>query len=113
MKKAYRVKKNRDIEAIIHYRKVVRTTYFKVFKKPQTVVSHYRVAISVPKKFGNAVERNRIKRQVRAIVSNMVVSQGWDILIIVNKEAKGLAFSILEDQLTKSFKKQNLLEVKS
>ncbi len=112
MKKAYRVKKNRDIEAILHYRKGVHSTSFKVFKKPQNNGTHFRFAVSVPKKFGNAVKRNRIKRQIRSVIAQLPIAQGWDILIIVKPMAKELTYSSLEKELVICLTKQQLLEVK-
>ena len=111
MKKAYRVKKNRDIETILKHRKGVSSEALKVFKKPQDEVTHFRFAISVPKKFGNAVERNRIKRQIRAIVSHLSMAQGWDILIIVKPTARELKYASLENEIIELFNKQKLLEV--
>lgn len=65
MKKAYRVKKERDFQKVFHQGKSYANRNFVVYvlEKDQ---AHFRVGISVGKKIGNAVERNAVKRKIRA-----------------------------------------------
>ena len=112
MKKLYRVKKNRDIEKILKARLVKRTQYFKVYKKQNPNQLHFRFAVSVSKKTGNAVLRNKMKRRLRMIISTLKIKNGFDIFIIVNQEAASLNFEILSQELIKALKLSNLLEVK-
>ena len=64
MKKKYRVKKADEFQTIIEHRKFVScpslVLYVKARKEDQS-----RIGISVGKKLGNAVVRNKTKRQVR------------------------------------------------
>lgn len=40
-----------------------------------------RYGFAIPKRVGNAVTRNRIKRRLRAIVNNTDHPRGWDFVI--------------------------------
>ena len=41
-----------------------------------------RVGLSVSKRIGNAVVRNRVKRRLRELVRQMFIPDGWDIVFI-------------------------------
>ena len=83
MKKAYRVKKSQEIEQILKEKKYRSSTAFSIYQKKQTETIHFRYAISVGKKLGNAVERNRLKRQIRAIVRETMKQE---IVMLLKKQ---------------------------
>lgn len=66
-----------------------------------------RIGISVNKKIGNAVTRNRVKRQTRAMCDSLVeyTSHTFDIVIIVKAEFLNCSFNdnkiILNNLLSK------------
>lgn len=84
MKKQFRVKSNERFGEIIHQGKC---------KKNSAYVIHYlnndeniiKVGISVSKKIGKAIIRNKIKRQIRSMLSEILdfSSKSIDIIIIV------------------------------
>jgi ribonuclease P protein component len=49
---------------------------------------NFRVGISVSKKLGNAVTRNRLRRQIRACVMKTLRerSQGFDLVFVARRE---------------------------
>lgn len=112
MKKRFRVKKTEQIETIIHARKMVKNRYFRLYKKENHDAAHFRFAVSVSKKYGKAYERNKIKRQVRAIVAAQTIHQTVDFLIVVSPQTKSLSFRAIEDALCSLLARHNIIEVK-
>ena len=109
MKKEYRVKKGSEIESIMRKRQSTGNRFFVVYKKENHENEHFRAAISVSKKFGNAVKRNKIKRQVRVVVSSLDVSPKNDLFIVIKNNANTLEFDDIKKQITILIKKQNIL----
>ena len=60
MKKEFRVKRNEDFSKIIARKKSFANSCFIIYKD-ENQMGHGRVGISVSKKLGNAVTRNKIK----------------------------------------------------
>ena len=86
MKVVNRIKANEDFAlAIKNGRSLKSDSYFVHYRKNELNV--IRVGISVSKKLGNAVVRNRIKRQVRAICDLLISydSMSMDIVLIIRK----------------------------
>ena len=65
VEKAYRIKKNSDFQTIYKKGKSVANRQFVVYTYNNNENEHFRLGISVSKKLGNAVTRNRIKRAIR------------------------------------------------
>ena len=101
MKKQYRVKKNQEIELILKENKRYSNPYFSMYKKKNQETSHLRYAISVGKKIGNAVVRNKIKRQVTSIIDNLNLNlnTNTDVFIIVRPKVKELKYEEMVKQL--------------
>ena len=93
MDKAHTIKKNQEFENIMKTGKRNNNQFFTLYtKKPETI--NYRIGISVPKKLGNAVLRNKIKRQVKTILHDLSkefpIQQ--DCIIIINRPFLELSF---------------------
>ncbi len=101
MKKQYRVKKNQEIEAILANKKSYYNSYFSIYKMNNPKTSHFRYAMSVGKKIGNAVERNSLKRKIRAALQciNIPLDNNIDIFIIARPKAKELEFKDMVKQI--------------
>lgn len=110
MKKQYRVKKSKEIEAILKRHRISSSPYFTIYIKEQNhETQHFRYAMSVGKKIGNAVVRNHIKRQIRAIVRNVNIIPQVDVFIVEKVKIKDLSFQEIEKELCFLFRKQKLL----
>lgn len=61
-----------------------------------------RVGITVSKKIGTAVERNRCKRIIRAAYRNVQpqITGGWDFIFVARSRTRFLKSSALQEILT-------------
>src|SRR5690625_6011044 len=65
MKKAFRIKDNKEFQEVFQKGKSFANRQLVVYYKKKPMQSHFRIGLSVGKKIGNAVTRNRIKRYLR------------------------------------------------
>lgn len=85
MKKDTRVKSTREFQRILNKRRFKNSKSFTVYTD-QIQFNKSRFGISVPKKLGNAVLRNKTKRQVRSLVQSLHQIDGsFDYIIMVRK----------------------------
>lgn len=104
MKIVNRIKDSKDFAITIKTGKAYRNKSYTVHIA-KNGLTYTRVGISVSTKVGNAVVRNRIKRQIRAIVRELVDfnAQSFDIVIIARKPFLDVGFndnkSLLSDLL--------------
>ncbi len=97
MKKKFIVKSTRDFQDIIKTGKCKKNKSFVIYLKKNNLLFD-RFGISVSKKLGNAVFRNKYKRKIRVIVDNYkkVYINSEDYIIILRKTAVGKSFAELE-----------------
>jgi ribonuclease P protein component len=99
MKKINIIKETNDFDKLIKHRQYFSNRYFVIYIMGKAE-KYYRFGISIPKKIGNSVTRNKIKRQIKSIIdNNKNFNKEIDYVIIVRKEINDI------DYLTKS---QNL-----
>lgn len=109
--KKFIIKKNYHIGEIIAGRDVNGNKYFTVYKKKNNG-EHFRYAISIGKKYGNAVQRNKIKRQIRHIIYQLSseICPNYDIVIIVKPKANTLeSYLMIEKQIKHVLTKAKIL----
>lgn len=76
---------------------------FTILKAPKTH-TFGKILIMVPKTYGNAPERNKLKRRFKSIfIENKLYEQGLDIVIITRPAAKNYDFSQLSQLLMEVF----------
>ena len=85
MKKSYRVKKEKDFKALFDAGHSVANRKFVVYCLDRDL-PHFRVGLSVSKRLGNAVTRNRVKR--RKGVEDLSYQDIYSNLVHVLKIAK-------------------------
>ena len=80
-----RIKKYSEFQKVVEEGEVKKTCFF-VSYVINNELGYSRFGISVPKKTGNAVVRNRIKRQVRsAIGQSTKFDRSIDMVLIIRK----------------------------
>lgn len=106
MKKINVVKKRYDFDNIIKEGRSIKNDCFIIFFNKNTV-NIYRFGISVGKKLGNAVFRNRYKRIIRNILDNnkKYYQNNLDYIIMMRKGSINLKYSEIEDKLISLIKK--------
>jgi len=109
MKKKFIVKHNQDFEKIMANGSVKKNNSFVIYSL-KNELSYDKYGISVSKKIGNAVTRNKFKRKMRSIIDNYKKNylNGSDYIIILRRSATEKTFQELENDffdLMKSIKK--------
>ena len=101
MKKIEIIKSSREYTEIINTNIYRRSKYFSIYYRKNNDKNKY--GITVPKKTGTAVIRNKIKRRVKNIIDNNknIVQKGYDYVIIVKKGIVDLTYQDMEKELLK------------
>ena len=111
MKKTYRLKKKSEIDAVFKPRKAVKNEYFSIYYIP-TDQEHFKFALSIGKKYGNAVQRNLIKRRIRMIIhqNQGTIKRTMQFVVVVHPKSAMLTFSQINEQMIKLLTKANIME---
>lgn len=105
MKKQFRIKKNSEFKKIIGRKKMLVNPNF-TFYFLNNENNHMRVGFSVSKKIGNAVVRNKIKRQLRMMAAqHLDLNKSIDLVIMCRSSYLDHTFLINEKEFIKLSKK--------
>ena len=91
--------KNADFQLIYRHGKSVANRQFVVYTY-QNQIAHFRLGISVSKKIGNAVIRNKIKRAIREnfkVHKQDIIAK--DIIVIARHPAKNMTTLEIQSSL--------------
>lgn len=104
MKKIEIIKSSREYTEIINLNKAKKNRYFSIYYRKNNQDNRY--GITVPKKTGTAVIRNKIKRRIKNIIDNnkKSVQSSYDYVIIVKKGILELTYQEMEKELLKLIK---------
>ncbi len=111
MKKLNIVKNSYDFNRIINKNKPYKYRDYIIYIE-RNEDSTYKFGFSVGKKIGNAVTRNRIKRQLKSIVDKKDYQNGFNCIIIVGKGILDKNFDDMSDNLYKAFSSLNIYKEK-
>ena len=111
MKKVNTVKKNTDFDRIIKNNKSYKWKDYILYVE-RTNEKNYHFGLSVGKKIGNAVTRNKVKRQIKSIIDKLDYQNGFNCIIIVGKKIVEKSFQEMECNLKQAFEKIDILKEK-
>ena len=100
MKKLFIVRHQQDFDRIIKKHHKKKNDTFIIYSEYNNL-PYARYGISVGKKLGNAVFRNRKKRQIRSIIDNLEKDyiKKEDYIIILREKGKYLEYQELNQKL--------------
>jgi len=99
LKKYEIVKKNVDFNDIINKGAYLKNKYYSVYYLDNNL-NYPKFGLAVSKKCGNAVERNKIKRQLRMIIDNHKdIFKNKNYIVMVRKIIVDISFKQMEDSL--------------
>jgi len=107
------LKKNQDFQYVFKKGYSTANRQFVIYVLKQRGQSYARVGLSVSKKIGNAVTRNRIKRYIREGLRHYEsrFSIGIDCVIIARKPTSELTYSETLKNFKHILKKSDLLKM--
>ncbi len=102
MKKVNRVRKSREFQSLIHGGRKHVNEGFVIYSLPKKE-EQGRVGISLSRKMGNAVMRNKYKRQVRMMCQELLdfSALGYDLIIIVRHGYRNRTYAENKNSLEK------------
>jgi len=106
-----RLKKRKDFEKVFRKGKGF-SEYFFILKIRENELSFSRFAFVLPVKYEKkANKRNRRKRVFREVVRSILpqIKGGFDVVLIIKKEASKESYKKVKEELEKAFKKINLI----
>ena len=109
MKKINILQKSDDFERIIKNNKSYKYKDYIIYIEKNTD-EIYHFGLSVGKKIGNAVIRNKVKRQLKSIIDKKSYQTGFNCIIIVGKGILNRNYEEMEINLNYAFKKLNIIE---
>ena len=108
MRKELRVKKSQEFSEIMNYKRYYNSDVMTLYVKPKKEEIN-RVGLSVGKKIGNAVIRNKVKRQVRMMVQETYTfEENFDTIILIRKKFTEESYDSNKKVLEMLLKKVNI-----
>ncbi|WP_281828633.1 MULTISPECIES: ribonuclease P protein component [Lactobacillus] len=113
MRKSYRVKSEKDFQHVFEAGESVANRAFVIYKIEKTENKHFRVGISVGKKVGHtAVIRNRLKRYIRAVITEYKteIDPHIDFLVITRPYARNFDMTEVRKNLIHALTLAHVIE---
>ena len=100
IKKYEMVKEEKDFNSIINHSRFFKNSSYTIYirKRNDTEI---KFGLAISKKVGNAVVRNKLKRQVRAIIDNIKENfpNGRDYIIMIKRNCLEINFQEMKKNL--------------
>lgn len=111
MHHSHRLKKNEEFQVVFQQGTSVANRQFVVYTLKKEGQVTFRVGISVSKKIGKAVVRNRLKRYIREVLTGLEehIASGYDLVIISRQGVEKLSFQEVRNSLIHVLKRAQVL----
>ena len=111
MKKMNILKSNLEFDRIIKKNKPFKYKDYIIYleRKDDSI---YKFGLSVGKKIGNAVTRNKYKRRLKNIIDKKSYQNNFNCIIIVGKGILDKSYKDMEDSLLKAFEILKIIKEK-
>ncbi|WP_078556401.1 ribonuclease P protein component [Bacillus alkalicellulosilyticus] len=112
MKKEYRIKKNNEFSFVFNEGKSVANRQFVLYTAEKKGQEHFRFGLSVSKKVGNAVVRNRVKRVLREVFKELEphVKKEFDYVVVARKPAADMEYSEIKKSMVHVLRRARVLK---
>ena len=109
MQKEEVVKSQIDFNNIMNKGSKISNNFFIIFKNKNDL-NKSLFGIAVGKKLGNAVIRNKLKRQIRMIITQnkILFKSGFSYIILVKKSCLTLKYQEIEQHIIELIRKENI-----
>src|SRR5699024_3264048 len=113
MDKRYRLRNNREFKKVFDNGKNFWNRNLILYRKKNDL-DRTRLGITITRKFGNAVVRNRVRRRLNEIyrLNLYRINDGYDLVIIPKKNAVDLSYEELKSALEHILKISKVLKGK-
>ncbi|RKN86007.1 ribonuclease P protein component [Paenibacillus ginsengarvi] len=111
MQKELRLTRREDFNKVYRYGKSTANMQVVVYCLPNPRIERFRMGVSVSKKLGSAVVRNRIRRLLKEIVrlNEERIRSHYDFIVIARKPVVDMDYGQLEKSLMHGLKRAQLL----
>lgn len=111
MEKKNRLTKREYFDKVYRHGKSAANHQFVLYYMPRQDQESFRLGVSVSKKLGNAVVRNRIRRVMKEIVrlNEARFPAGYDLIVIARKPVVDMSYQELEKSMLHVLKRASLL----
>ncbi|MBU4693482.1 ribonuclease P protein component [Mycoplasma zalophidermidis] len=105
MKKEFRLQKSWEFDNVIKGKKQIINKYLIIYYQP---ANDFKVGITIPKKFCNAVYRNFYKRQLKSVIHSLgLYDWKYHFVVILRKEFLNQKYQTKLETTERLFKKIN------
>ena len=104
------IKKSREFKQVYNHRRSVANRLLVLYIRENGGKTS-RLGISVSKKVGKAVERNRLKRRIKENIRKREeeIAKGYDLVVVVRIAAAGAEYNRIGQALMELITKQKIL----
>jgi len=110
--RSHRLRKNEHFQAVFQRGTSAANKQFVLYSARQEGQAAFRAGISVSKKIGNAVIRNRVKRLIREAVARLedAIPKGVDLVIIARPGVESMSLESIEQSLLHVMKRAKVIK---